>query len=135
MPLVEQLFQPSDPARQPRTALLREYPARRPELLLRVPDVQGQGRAAEQPPQSLLQARLAVNNDLDHLGGSGGKPRRVACVRAHSSADVREPNVPNTFLWTGPCSRPSSPRRSVYITTSVALRPFLLLSPLLPPRL
>src|SRR5262249_51017517 len=59
----------------------------------------------------------------------GGNPRRVACSRAHRSADFRAPNVPNTFLFTGPCSRPSSPRRRVYITTRVALRPFLLLSP------
>ena len=46
-----------------------------------------------------------------------------------------EPNVPNTFLLIGPCRRPSSPRRDVDITTSVAPRPFLLLSPLLPPLL
>jgi hypothetical protein len=59
---------------------------------------------------------------------SGGKPRCVACARAQSGADLRAPNVPNTFLLIGPCNRPSSPRRKVYITTSVVLRPYLLLS-------
>src|SRR5262249_28230243 len=59
----------------------------------------------------------------------GGNPRWVACSRARRSADFRAPNVPKTFLFTGPCSRPSSPRRRVYITTRVAPRPFLLLSP------
>ena len=92
--------------------------------------VQRQRRVTEQPPQPPLQARFAVDDDLHHLGGpGGGNPRRVACARAHSSADFREPNVPNTFLLIGPCRRPSAPRRNVYITTSVALRPFLLLSP------
>src|ERR1019366_166019 len=60
---------------------------------------------------------------------SGGKPRRVACSRAHCSAFSRELKVANIFLLIGPCSLPSSPHFSVYIATSVALRPFLLLSP------
>ena len=106
-----------------------EQPAHLPELLLRVAHVQSQDRGWEQPPEPLLQARLAVDDDLHRLGGPGGEPARVACVRAHRIADFRAPNVPNTFLLIGPWSRPSSPRRKVYITTSVALRPFLLLSP------
>jgi hypothetical protein len=42
-----------DPVRQLRAPLPVEQPAHIPELLLCVPDVQRQGRAAEQPPQSL----------------------------------------------------------------------------------
>src|SRR5665213_3207283 len=60
---------------------------------------------------------------------SAGKPRRVACSRAHCKATRRELNVPKTFLLIGPCNRPSSPRLRVYMAISVALRPFLLLSP------
>src|SRR5271155_1176717 len=63
------------------------------------------------------------------LSVSGPKPRRVACARAHCNAFLRELKLPKTFLLIGPCSWPSSPRLRVYITTSVALRPFLLLSP------
>src|SRR3954463_445879 len=65
------------------------------------------------------------------LSVPGGKPRRVACSRAQFRAARRVPKVPYTFLLQGPCNRPSAPRRKVYITTSVALRPFLLLSPFL----
>src|SRR5512142_2510987 len=118
MPLIEQLLQLLDPARQLRAPLPVEEPTHLPELLLRMPDVQRQDRAAEQPPEPSLQARLAVDDDLHRLGGPGGE-----------AAARREPNVPNTFLLIGPCSRPSSPRRNVDITTRVALRPFLLLSP------
>src|SRR5512135_3117435 len=74
MPFVEQLFQLLDPARQLRSPLPMEQPTHLPELLLRMPDVQCQDRAPEQPPQSLLQARLAVDDDLYRLGGSGGEP-------------------------------------------------------------
>src|SRR5512135_1202896 len=73
MPFVEQLFQPLDPARQLRAPLPVEQPTHLPELLLRMPDVQRQDRAAEQPPQPLLQARLAVDDDLHRLGGPGGE--------------------------------------------------------------
>ena len=129
MPFVEQLLQLLDPLRQLGAAFTIEQPTHLPEFLLRMSHVQRQRRATEQPPQPPLQARLAVDDDLHHLGGPGGEPGRVACARAHSSADFREPNVPNTFLLIGPCRRPSSSRRNVYITTSVVLRPFLLLSP------
>src|SRR5512135_1055753 len=74
MPLVEQLFQALNPARQLRAAFAMEQPAHLPELLLRVPDVQRQDRAPEQPPQALLQAGLAVDDDLDHFGGPGREP-------------------------------------------------------------
>src|SRR3954463_313043 len=74
MPLVEQRFQLLHPARQLRAPLPVEQPAHLPELLLGMSDIQRQGRAPEQPPQSLLQARLAVDDDLDHLGGPGREP-------------------------------------------------------------
>src|SRR4051794_18669594 len=71
MTLVEQLFQPLGPARQLGAPLPVEQPTHLPELLLRVPDVQRQDRAAEEPPQPPLQARLAVDDDLHRLGGPG----------------------------------------------------------------
>src|SRR5919205_4562778 len=79
MPLVEPLLQPLDPARQLRAALPVEQPTHLPELLLRMPHVQRQDRAPEQPPEPSLQARLAVDEDLDRLGGPRGKaaPRRL----------------------------------------------------------
>ncbi len=51
-----------------------EQPTHLPELLLRMSHVQRQRRATEQPPQPPLQARLAVDDDLHHLGGPGGEP-------------------------------------------------------------
>src|SRR5437762_5061684 len=62
---------------------------------------------------------------------SGPKPRLVASARAHKAAALRPANDAHTFLLIGPCSLPSSPRRSVYITTSMTSLPFLLLSPFL----
>src|SRR5512143_476421 len=73
MPLIEQLLQLLDPARQLRAPLPVEEPTHLPELLLRMPDVQRQDRAAEQPPEPSLQARLAVDDDLHRLGGPGGE--------------------------------------------------------------
>jgi hypothetical protein len=67
-----ELHQSSVTPRQLRAPLPVEQPAHLPELLLRVPDVQGQGRAAEQPPQSLLQARLALDDDLYRPAVPGG---------------------------------------------------------------
>jgi hypothetical protein len=65
------------------------------------------------------------------LSVSGPKPRRVASARAQASIVLRDAKLPQTRLLIGPCSLPSAPRRSVYMATSVALRPFLLLSPFL----
>src|SRR5271169_5671882 len=60
---------------------------------------------------------------------SGPKPRLVASSRAHATAAFRPPNVAQVFLLIGPCSLPSGPRQSVYITTTITSLPFLLLSP------
>src|SRR5271157_1844193 len=64
---------------------------------------------------------------------SGPKPRLVASSRAHATAAFRPPNVAQVFLLIGPCSLPSGPRRSVYITTTITSLPFLLLSPFFRP--
>src|SRR5437762_11011896 len=60
---------------------------------------------------------------------SGPKPRLLASARAHCAAALRPANVAYNFLLIGPCSLPSSPRLSVYITTTLTSLPFLLLSP------
>src|SRR5512135_3800549 len=73
MPLIEQLLQLLDPARQLRAPLPVEEPTHLPELLLRMSDVERQDRAAEQPPEPTLQARLAVDDDLHRLGRPGGE--------------------------------------------------------------
>src|ERR1700679_305916 len=62
---------------------------------------------------------------------SGPKPRFVASARAQAAAARLPANVAYNFLLSGPCSLPSSPRRSVYITTTMTSLPFLLLSPFL----
>jgi hypothetical protein len=69
MPLVEQLFQLLDPTRQFRAPLPVKQPSHLPELLLRVPDVQGQDRPGEQLTELLFQALLAIDHDLHHLVG------------------------------------------------------------------
>src|SRR5512143_565529 len=135
MPPVEQLFQILDPARQLRAALPVEEPTHLPELLLRVPDVQGQGRAAEQPPQSLLQARLAVNNDLDHLGGSGGEA--AACRLRPRPLQRRRPRTERPeHLLVDRAVQPTvfAPPQRVHHHQRRAAA-VLALVPLLPPRL
>src|SRR5581483_1063048 len=79
MPLVEQLLQLLDPSSQLGAPLPMEQPSYLPEFLLRMPDVQRQDRAPEQPPEPSLQARLAVDEDPDRLGGPGREaaPRRL----------------------------------------------------------
>src|SRR4051812_16392834 len=71
MAFVEQFDQLLHPTRQLRAPLPMEQPAHLPELLLRMPDVQRQDRTAEEPPQPLPQARLAVDDDLHRLVGPG----------------------------------------------------------------
>src|SRR5260370_42547994 len=60
---------------------------------------------------------------------SGPKPRLVASARAHKAATFWPANDAQSFLLSGPCSLPPSPRLRVYITTTVTSLPFLLLSP------
>ena len=119
------------PCQSARLLFPTESPADLPERLLRVPDVQGQdrrdGTAAAVAAPGTSRRRRRSGPPWQFRGASRlARPRR-----AHPNADFREPNVPNTFLLTvaGPCSRPSSPCRKLYITTSVARRPFLFLSP------
>ena len=60
------------PSVSTRAAFAVEQPAHLPEFLLRVPHVQRQDRAAEQPSQPLLQAGLAVDDDLHRLAVPAG---------------------------------------------------------------
>src|SRR5512132_2625043 len=73
MPLVEQHFQVLDPTRQLHAPFRIEQPTDLPELLLRVSNVQGQDRFGEQPTEPLLQADLAVDDDLHRLVGHAWK--------------------------------------------------------------
>ena len=118
MPFVEQLLQLLDPLRQLGAAFTMEQPTHLPELLLRMTHVQHQRRATAAPAAAPGRSRRRRRSAP--AWRSRGGPGRVACARAHSSADFREPNVPNTFLLIGPCSRPSASPRNVDITTSVA---------------
>src|SRR6185437_201142 len=77
-----------DPTRQLLAPFAEEQPAHLPELLLRMPDVQRQGRAPEQPPQPLLQAGLAVDDDLHGLVCPGREP---AARRLHPRPVQRRP--------------------------------------------
>ncbi len=61
----------------------------------------------------------------------GEKPRFAACLRACSRITLLGAYEAHTILLIGPCDSPSALLRSVYITTMVMLRPFLLLSPFL----
>src|SRR5512135_2039056 len=74
MALVQQLLQFLDPPRQLRAPPPVEEPTHLPELLLGMPDVRRQERAAEPPPEPLLQARLTVDDDRHRLGSPGGEP-------------------------------------------------------------
>src|SRR5207253_9459438 len=72
-----------------------------PELLLRMPDVQGQDRSAEQPAELLLQAPLAVDDDLHGLLGPGWKatPRGLVARPAQRRSARAEGRV--HFLMAG----------------------------------
>src|SRR3954447_16621148 len=111
MPLVQQLFQLLDPTRQLRAALRVEQPTHLPELLLRVPNVQGQDRSGEEPAKPLFQADLAVDDDLHRLVGLGGKAasRRLGPSPLHR--------------------RPPRAERPEYLLVARAMKPTVLLSP------
>jgi hypothetical protein len=85
MASIQQLLQARDPTRQLRTPFRVEQPTHLPELLLRVPDVQGQYRSGEQPTELLLQALLAIDHDLTDLVGLGREatPRRLVTRPVH----------------------------------------------------
>src|SRR5947199_8329302 len=90
MPLVEQLFQRLDPVRQLRAPLAVGQAPHLPELLLRMADVQRQDRPAEQATAPLLQAFLAIEDDLNGLLGPG----RETAARGLVPRPLQRPPAP-----------------------------------------